>query len=291
MTITTKPTRTEGSIGATKTDRRPATGASWEWSAAQINEISDRVVELFDEVGLSDGSEAGSLNERVATLETSGASALAEWNGTDLTQFEAAITSGFTNPALVVETTGGSKTLKFTADAAAAGAYYVRYFSASVPMQSMQGRAWVAPVTRTAGDELFAGLAFGGDGGTPPLVMTVAIGTDNADATAAAFGAANGASPGTGVTWTSGALGQLAFGITWAATAGNAPSYALTSSTQGVDASGYFAGLPGLAGFPAVDGAWVDAAVDKVGIYVWGGNNGATNAVEVQIWDVKFEAR
>jgi hypothetical protein len=236
------------------------------------------------------------VNNKRATVDQLAAAigpdaALAEWNGANLNQFAAAVTSGFTNPALTVVTSGSVAYLNFTADAAAAGAYYIRYFSSPVTMQPMSGRIWTAIQTRQLGDEVYTGLAFAGSGTTPPLTNAVMIGVDNTDTTGGTFGAFNGANPLTYATWASGAVGQLSFDVTWSQVGANVPWYALTSTTKGVDAPGQFAGIPGLAGFPAVDAAWASSTPTKVGIIFYGGPNGAVNPLSVYAWDIAFEAR
>jgi hypothetical protein len=287
------PTRTQGSLGAEKTNRRRNARPGSSTSADEHNEAMDTVVAICELLGTGWDSGDGTVKSRLEAVEGGGGSgALIEWNGDDLTQFDAAITSGFTSPALSVQTNGSGKVLKFTATAASANAYYVRYFTAPVTMQSMTGRAWVIPTVRTAGDALYAGLAFGGQDVSPPLLMSVAIGTDNSDTTNAIFAAANGSNPGTGDSWTSGAIGLLTFGIAWTPSNGSdPPSYAFNSATNGVDASGFFAGIPGLSGFPAVDSEWTPADPNKVGIYIYAGTGGASNPVEIYLFDVKFEAR
>lgn len=241
------------------------------------------------------GSDYVLLNNTRATVTQLGAAigggALAEWNGANTNQFAAAVTSGFTNPSLTVATWGSIAYLNFTADAAAPGAYYIRYFSSPVTMQAMGGRIWTAIQTRQLGDEIYTGLVFAGSGTSPPLTNAVMIGVDNTDTTQGTFGAFNGANPVTYATWTSGAVGQLSFDVTWSQVGANAPWYTLAATTKGVDAPGTFAGIPSLAGFPAVDPAWESSTPTKCGIIFYGGPNGAVNPVSVYAWDIVFEAR
>ncbi len=250
----------------------------------------------FDNAVSVTGTDYLLVNNKRATVDQLAAAiganngVLASWNGANLNQFDAPVTSGFTNPALTVVTTGSSTVLSFTADAAAGGAYYLRYFAAPVPMQSMRGRAWVIRAAYTAGDTICGRLAVAGAAVAPPLVNVVLLGTNDTETTLASFGAANGSNPGTGADWPSGSSGVLSFDIFWQQSGGFEPTYALTSTTTGIDANGSFAGIPGF-DLPAVDSEWASATPDKVGIYFWAGTGGATNPVEIVMWDIKFEAR
>ena len=293
MTITTKPTRTEGSIGATKTDRRPATGASWEWSAAQINEISDRVVELFDEVGLSDGSNAGSLNERVLTLEVDGGGALAAWNGVDTIQFDAPVTSGFTGATWDTYAVNGQLYLRFSATAGSAGDSSFLWFTDTVPMRSMEAEAFVGvTIVTSPGDGIFGGVAFAGvDGASPPLANLVAHGVDPAGTAKLAWASFNGANPTDITSANADTVGTVGMRVQWTdADMGVPPAYLARMRSSG-NTGGFVEkhGLPGLVVLPAVDSAWNNAQPTKIGIGVYCA--GAANAVEIVFSAIRFEAR
>jgi hypothetical protein len=65
--ITEIPSKTSGSLGEALVDTRPAVAN--ELSATHFEAMKDALITVTGEVGLSDGSTAGSLNERVAALE------------------------------------------------------------------------------------------------------------------------------------------------------------------------------------------------------------------------------
>lgn len=72
--LTTLPTKTDGSLGREKSDlpgSDPSPDLDYYVPAAEHEAIKDAIVALGEEVGLHDGSTAGSLVERVATLEAS----------------------------------------------------------------------------------------------------------------------------------------------------------------------------------------------------------------------------
>lgn len=87
MAITSLPTKTDGSLGRVKSDASAATDLDTDYPAAEHERIKDALIEVATEVGLSDGSTAGSLNKRVASLEAE-TTLFWEWNGTDTTQFD-----------------------------------------------------------------------------------------------------------------------------------------------------------------------------------------------------------
>lgn len=66
MTITSIPTKTSGDLGTVLTNvRAPVVN---EFSAVNLEKIKDRVIEIFTEVGLSDGSTPGSVWEAILAL-------------------------------------------------------------------------------------------------------------------------------------------------------------------------------------------------------------------------------
>lgn len=70
--LTTLPTKTDGSLGRVKSDlpdSDPSPDLDYYVPAAEHEKIKDAIVALGEEVGLHDGSTAGSLVERVETLE------------------------------------------------------------------------------------------------------------------------------------------------------------------------------------------------------------------------------
>ncbi|NBU69856.1 MAG: hypothetical protein EBS53_00100 [Bacteroidetes bacterium] len=68
MTITSIPTKTAGDLGTVLTNIRAPVAN--EFSAVNLEKIKDRIIELFQEVGLTDGSTAGSLWEAVISVAT-----------------------------------------------------------------------------------------------------------------------------------------------------------------------------------------------------------------------------
>lgn len=74
MPIETLPDATEPSLGKPKVDVKPYTQPDNQVSAEIWNRVVSRVVEVFGEVGLTDGSTAGSLNARVRSIESYGVS-------------------------------------------------------------------------------------------------------------------------------------------------------------------------------------------------------------------------
>lgn len=66
MPITTMPTKTAGDLGPVLTNVR--TPVANEFSAVNLDRIKDRIIELFNEVGLSDGSTPGSLREAINAI-------------------------------------------------------------------------------------------------------------------------------------------------------------------------------------------------------------------------------
>lgn len=86
MGLTKLPTRTDASVGRTKSDRLPVPNKDHFLSMGEVNETLDRLVEVCAAVGLADGSTVGSLEAR---MDASGR-VLFKWNELDLTQFDAA---------------------------------------------------------------------------------------------------------------------------------------------------------------------------------------------------------
>lgn len=68
MPITTLPTQTEGSLGGVKSDTGGPYAAATDVRSSMVNEWTSRFVELYAEIGLSDGSTVGSINEAVLAL-------------------------------------------------------------------------------------------------------------------------------------------------------------------------------------------------------------------------------
>lgn len=70
MALTELPTKTDASIGRAKSDQRPpgapAVDLDHQVPAAEFERIKDLLIALAEEVGLTDGSTAGSLREAVA---------------------------------------------------------------------------------------------------------------------------------------------------------------------------------------------------------------------------------
>lgn len=81
MPITTLPTQTEGSLGGVKSDTGGPYAAATDVRASMVNEWVTRFVEMYGEIGLSDGSTPGSINEAVTAL-------LSEVGGVSLTSVE-----------------------------------------------------------------------------------------------------------------------------------------------------------------------------------------------------------
>lgn len=69
MPITSIPTQTEPSLGQSKSDTGAPYTAATDIKASIWNEMVARLIALFTEVGLTDGSTSGSLNQRVGVLE------------------------------------------------------------------------------------------------------------------------------------------------------------------------------------------------------------------------------
>lgn len=67
------PTRSDSSVGRTKVDLAPPPDRTHYITASEYNALATAVVELGAAVGLEDGSTEGSLEERVADLESGGA--------------------------------------------------------------------------------------------------------------------------------------------------------------------------------------------------------------------------
>lgn len=61
MTITTLPTKTVGDLGPVKADTRAYLNTSTELAAAELEAIKQWIIDVVTEVGLSNGSTAGSL--------------------------------------------------------------------------------------------------------------------------------------------------------------------------------------------------------------------------------------
>lgn len=120
MTITAIPTRAPSDLGAALTNARsPQTN---ELSAVNLEKIKDRVIEIFSEVGLSDGSTAGSVNERLANLEGgAGGQLLFSLDVTDTASVISASPSTGRGPANTPTTPTGVSAIATMADPAIPG--------------------------------------------------------------------------------------------------------------------------------------------------------------------------
>lgn len=99
MALTTLPTRTDASVGASpKRNRRTVRDRQTCIPAEEYEALADSVVAVCADVGTDTSPAAGSLKKRMADAEgaidtlttASGTAVLWEWNGTDLSQFDAA---------------------------------------------------------------------------------------------------------------------------------------------------------------------------------------------------------
>lgn len=89
MPITELPTKAVGSLGPEKTDSRAYVNPGTELPAIELEAIKSAIIELYGEVGLSDGSTADSINASPAGAPNLQLGALLwEWNETDVSQFE-----------------------------------------------------------------------------------------------------------------------------------------------------------------------------------------------------------
>lgn len=83
MSLTTLPTKTDLSIGRVKTDRSPegapAVNLSHDVPAPEWERVKDAIVANASTIGLGDGSTSGSLEQRLQTVETGGATI--DWKG------------------------------------------------------------------------------------------------------------------------------------------------------------------------------------------------------------------
>ena len=103
MTITSLPTRGAGDLGAALTNARAPVRN--EFSAVNLEKIKDRLIEIFGEVGLSDGSTAGSLVERVDALESAGS------GGFTVTNVTGNASLADSDQIVTIDTTGGALTV------------------------------------------------------------------------------------------------------------------------------------------------------------------------------------
>jgi hypothetical protein len=81
MPLAVLPTRGALDLGPALTNARAPVAN--ELSAVHVERIKDRIIELANEVGLSDGSTAGSLREAIAALEASSTAPLLDVSMTD----------------------------------------------------------------------------------------------------------------------------------------------------------------------------------------------------------------
>lgn len=91
MTITSLPTKTSGDLGTILTNVR--TPVVNEFSAVNLEKIKDRIIEIFTEVGLSDGSTAGSVWEAILALSATTTATLPIENGETLAPGQAVAVS------------------------------------------------------------------------------------------------------------------------------------------------------------------------------------------------------
>lgn len=145
MTITALPTRAALDLGATISNVR--TPVSNELSAVNVEKIKDWIIALASEVGLSDGSTAGSLREAIDAL--SGGGALFELDTTvttdvaGTTECEGESGPGGTAPAGTLTPTGNidaewhstEKCLGFAVDAAHTGIHVRRIITGALPAE------------------------------------------------------------------------------------------------------------------------------------------------------------
>lgn len=180
MPITTLPTQTEdaGELGQAKTNAVPYTAPASQISAEIWNALVERVIEAHTEIGLSDGSTAGSLRAAIAALSSGpspAGSVYWEWNGADTTQFGSSLgyeTDAGTAPtgtlalSVVAAPFGGGNALRLTGTSVGGG-----YFR---PINDLPGGVLPA---RFAIEYMLAGLTVAGNGG--PSFMLFASDTTN----------------------------------------------------------------------------------------------------------------
>jgi hypothetical protein len=171
MSITAIPTQTDGSLGRIKSDADAATDLDTQLTAGEHNRLVTTVIALTSEVGLSDGTTAGSLNEakldhetrlgavetavgpvptiisdvtaldvRVDALEAAGSASqtLWEWNRADTSQFStpfATVTASHTL-AVVNASHGPVLRLTFTTKTSGAGLAHVLRPDFDIPFVS-----------------------------------------------------------------------------------------------------------------------------------------------------------
>jgi hypothetical protein len=99
MAITTLPTQTDGSVGGVKVDGD-------EFTAAVSNERAVRIVEIFAEVGLSNGATVGSINERLTELAEGAASS----TDNAIARFHLATGKVIQNSAVTIDDSGNIAT-------------------------------------------------------------------------------------------------------------------------------------------------------------------------------------
>lgn len=122
MGLTTLPTKADGSIGRVKNelpDSDPSPDLDYYETAASYERLKTALVDVCAEVGLADGSTAGSLVERVTTLEGAPGG---EWPVTILT---ASATLTAVSQIVQVDATAGAVVLALPAASAAAGVRYL----------------------------------------------------------------------------------------------------------------------------------------------------------------------
>lgn len=124
MGLTALPTNEDGSLGRDKVDLDAVPELQHYVPAQEYNNLVDAVVDLAEEVGLSDGSTPGSLVKRIGDIEGGGGDLILEWNGVDISQFAAAETW---NSAAQGGGNATPGTLSVAVDAAAPGGKVLRY--------------------------------------------------------------------------------------------------------------------------------------------------------------------
>lgn len=80
MSITTLPTQTEGSLGQVKSDSTGVYTPATDLNAALFNEHTARIVEVFQEVGLTDGTTPQSVNSKIAAINANIATLISDLN-------------------------------------------------------------------------------------------------------------------------------------------------------------------------------------------------------------------
>lgn len=80
MSITSLPTQTEDSLGQVKSDSTGIYTPATDLNAALFNEHTARIVEIFQEVGLSNGTTPSSVNANIAAINANIATLVSDLN-------------------------------------------------------------------------------------------------------------------------------------------------------------------------------------------------------------------